>query len=96
MSNQQPPSGDIPLPFPGTVVDLDEPCTKLLRNFGAQLAQRKPRAVVVMALTENGEVTAASHTPGGRIEMLGLVEDARLLLYAQMMAQNNQPRAPMS
>ena len=80
--NGQVPGGD-PIDLTGAV-DLSSPVQQVLRQFAANMAQHQGIAVVVVGLTADGQIAAASHTPNGHVETLGLLAAGQVLLGRQM------------
>lgn len=61
-------------------VDLGGPVQAQVRNFQSLMAQRQGTACILIGFDPSGTVTVTSHTPGGSVQFLGLVELAKQML----------------
>lgn len=70
---------------------LDSPVIKALRDFTTQAAQARAVAVVVVSMSQSGNIGMAAVTPGGYVQGYGLLQQAIILMQGQQ-AQQQGPR----
>ena len=61
-------------------IDLGTPVMRQIRDFQSQMVQRQGFACVLIGLDPSGNVTMTSHTPGGPVQFLGLLELAKQMV----------------
>ena len=61
-------------------IDLTDPVQKVLSSFKAVIAEQRIKTVVLVGLSEDGNVALTFHAPGGTIQALGLLAAASSIL----------------
>lgn len=84
---------DRPTDIPQGGVDLADPVLQCLRAFSAQAVAQRAGAVVVVAQTQNGIIMSAA-APAGRIQILGMLEEAKEALFSQGRGKSENSRDP--
>ena len=70
-------------------LDLTDPVQKVLASFKGIIEQQKIKAIVLIGLTDDGNVALTFHAPGGTIQALGLIAAASSILTQRQVGQGH-------
>ena len=73
------PAHDSP-PIPPGAIDLNSPVLKSAREFSTTLATAHATAVIMLGVSDTGQLMLSMEVPGGPVHAIGLLNTAAYLL----------------
>lgn len=80
MSDQQHPS--LPPDLSGAI-DLTDPVQICLANFKQLATEQRVKAIVLIGLTDKGDVALSFHAPSGAVQALGMLAAADAVITSK-------------
>lgn len=71
-------------------IDLTDPVQKVLSSFKGIIEQQRIKSVVLLGLTDDGNVALTFHAPGGTIQALGLLAAASAILTQRSVTEEGK------